>query len=103
MYESTQRTENSFHFGGRALLHQGVVYDDVLAPRQTIEVAGVSASPQRAKLQVSSSRVRVRASLAPVNLVQVGKGEAKLLRQLLDALSDFSGGQRGELVEKRLD
>jgi hypothetical protein len=33
----------------------------------------------------------------------VGKGEAKPLRQLLDALSDFSSGKRSKLVEERLD
>lgn len=74
------------HFLGFALLNQGIVDDNVLLPGQTEEIG-----------------VAVRASLAPVDNVQLSKGEFELRGQCLHRRLELAGFERGELVEQRCD
>lgn len=68
------------------LLNQRVVDDDVLLPRQPVEV-----------------RIAVRAPLAAIDDVKLMQREVEPARKVLDAGLEVAGLQRGELVEQRQD
>ena len=66
-----------------ALLHQGIIDDNVLLPGQTIEVS-----------------IAVGTALAAIDDVQLRERELELLGKVLDTSLDLTRLQRGQLVEQ---
>lgn len=78
-----QDSNNLFRF---TRLEQRVINDNVLLPRQAIEV-----------------RIAVSASLAAIDDVELVQGELKLLCELLNTGFDWARLKRGQLIEQRQD
>lgn len=68
------------------LLDKGVIYNNVLFPREAVEVG-----------------IAVSTPFATINDVQLLKGEVQLLRQILNSSLEFARFQGRELVEQRQD
>jgi len=78
--------EDGLDLGGGRLLEKSVVEDNLLGPRQAVEVG-----------------VRVGRALAAVNDVEVLEGELELGGEGLDAGAHLALGDGRELVEEGLD
>lgn len=79
-------TQDGNDFLSLALLNQGIIDDNVLFPRQAVEV-----------------RVAVSTPLAAINDIQLMERELELPGKALNACLQFSGFQRRELVEQWQD
>lgn len=79
----TQHSDNLLRF---TLLKQSIIDDDMLLPRETVEIG-----------------VGVGTALAAVDNMQLGKRELQLFGKLLNASLNFTGLKRGQLVEQRKD